>query len=153
MKWKNDMERIFDALREDHEKQRSMLKKLLTTEGDSKERRTIYKSLKDELKAHAVAEERFFYKPMMDDDAAIKKARHSIAEHHEIDEFLEELDKTDMSSPGWIATAKNLSKKVHHHLDEEEQEIFKSAGIALSETVKKRLAGQFREEKKLQLSS
>ena len=147
------MERIFDALREDHDKQRAMLKELLKTEGDSKERRQIYQSLKAELKAHAVAEERFFYKPMMDDDAAIKKARHSIAEHHEIDEFLEDLDKTDMSSSGWIATAKKLSDKVHHHLDEEEQEVFKSAGIALSEAVKKRLARQYREEKELQLSS
>ncbi len=146
------MERIFDALREDHEKQRAMLKELLKTEGDSKERRQIYQELKAELKAHAVAEERFFYKPMMDDDAAIKKARHSIAEHHEIDEFLEDLDETEMTSSGWIATAKKLSEKVHHHLDEEEQEVFKSAGIALSETVKKRLAGQFREEKELQLS-
>ena len=147
------MERIFDALREDHETQRAMLKKLLKTEGDSKERKEIYQSLKSELKAHAVAEERFFYKPMMDDDAAIKKARHSIAEHHEIDEFLEDLDKTEMSSPGWIATAKKLSDKVHHHLDEEEQEVFKSAGIALSEAVKRKLAGQFREEKEIQLSS
>lgn len=147
------MERIFDALREDHDKQRAMLKKLLKTEGDSKDRKEIYQSLKAELKAHAVAEERFFYKPMMDDDAAIKKARHSIAEHHEIDEFLEDLDKTEMSSPGWIATAKKLSDKVHHHLDEEEQEVFKSAGIALSETVKRKLAGQFREEKETQLSS
>ena len=92
------MERIFDALREDHDKQRAMLKELLKTEGDSKERRQIYQSLKAELKAHAVAEERFFYKPMMDDDAAIKKARHSIAEHHEIDEFLEDLDKTDKAA-------------------------------------------------------
>lgn len=113
--------------------------------------REIYRDLKNELKAHAVAEERFFYKPMMDDDAAIKKARHSIAEHHEMDELMEALDGTDMSSSGWIATAKKLSEKVNHHVDEEEQEVFKSAGIALSDAVKKSLAAEFRAEKEEQL--
>lgn len=145
------MDRIFDALREDHDKQRAMLEKLLATEGDSAERRKIYRQLKDELKAHAVAEERHFYKPMMDYDAALEKARHSIAEHHEIDEFLEKLDETEMSSSAWLATAKKLSDRVHHHLDEEEQEVFISAGKALSESLKRELAGSFRTEKHEQL--
>ena len=52
----------------------------------------------------------------------------------------------EMSSPSWLATAKKLSEKVHHHLKEEEQKFFQSAGKLLSETQKKTLAGKYLKE-------
>ena len=36
--------------------------------------------------------------------------------YHEMDELVEKLEETDMSNPSWLATAKQLSEKVHHHL-------------------------------------
>ncbi|WP_338039139.1 hemerythrin domain-containing protein [Maribacter litopenaei] len=83
--------------------------------------------LKKELEVHEVAEERFFYSPLIDSDKMQEDARHGMAEHHEMDELIEELDDTDMSSPHWLATAQKLVEKVEHHLKDEEEDFFKKA--------------------------
>ncbi len=135
---------IFESLREDHQKQRTLVDILVKTHGDSEGRDEIFKKLKHELEIHANAEERYFYKPLIDSDLTQEKARHSIAEHNEMDELVEELENTDYSSPHWVAVAKKLHEQVHHHLDEEEQEVFQLAGKALNETQKNTLGQNYR---------
>ncbi|MCX2899790.1 hemerythrin domain-containing protein [Pseudomonas mandelii] len=137
---------IFEALRESHERQRTYADALIQTSGDTPERAEAYKRLKAELQAHETAEERHFYIPLMEFDNGVDLSRHAISEHHEMDEMMETLDETEMSSPSWLATAKKLSEKVHHHLKEEEQKFFQSAGKLLSETQKKTLAGKYLKE-------
>ncbi|MDD1002884.1 MULTISPECIES: hemerythrin domain-containing protein [Pseudomonas] len=142
---------IFEALRESHDRQRSYAKTLIETSGDTPERVEAYKQLKAELQAHETAEERHFYIPLMEFDNGVDLSRHAISEHHEMDEMMEELDETEMSSPAWLATAKKLSDKVHHHLKEEEQKFFQMAGKLLSEKQKEQLAGQYEKEFQEQL--
>nr|WP_244657034.1 hemerythrin domain-containing protein [Pseudomonas sp. CFBP 8772] len=143
---------IFEALRESHDRQRGYADALIQTHGDSKERVEAYKQLKAELQAHETAEERFFYIPLMQFDNGIDLSRHAISEHHEMDEMMEELDETDMSSPSWLATAKKLSEKVHHHLKEEEQKFFQSAGKLLDDKQKESLASEYQKEYEEQLA-
>ena len=142
---------IFEALRESHDRQRTYAKALIETSGDSPERVEAYKQLKAELQAHETAEERHFYIPLMEFDNGVDLSRHAISEHHEMDEMMEELDETEMSSPAWLATAKKLSDKVHHHLKEEEQKFFQMAGKLLSEKQKEQLAGEYEKEFNAQL--
>jgi hypothetical protein len=143
---------IFEALRESHERQRTYAKALVHTSGDTPERVEAYKQLKAEIQAHETAEERHFYIPLMEFDNGVDLSRHAIAEHHEMDEMMEELDETEMSSPAWLATAKKLSDKVHHHLKEEEQKFFQMAGKLLDDKQKVSLAGQYEKEYKAQLA-
>jgi hypothetical protein len=70
-----------------------------------------------------------------------------------MDEMMEELDKTEMSSPSWLATAKKLSEKVHHHLKEEETKFFQMAGKILDDKQKELLASGYVKEYKTQLST
>jgi len=134
---------IFEALRNDHDTQRSLLNKLVDTSGDTEQRDEVFKKLKTELETHANAEERYFYKPLIDCDKTQNKARHGIAEHHEIDELIEELEGTEYSSSAWLKIAKNLQEKVEHHLDEEEHEFFQIAGKVFSENDKAKLAQEY----------
>lgn len=143
---------IFEALRKDHDIQRKLIASLIETQGDSERRSELFAELKDQLTSHAAAEERAFYQPLINDDMSQEKARHAIAEHHEIDELIEQLEETDQSSPAWLATAKKLEHKVTHHLDEEEQEFFQIAGKVLTDTQKTRLTGKFKDEKEGQLA-
>ncbi|KPW61441.1 MULTISPECIES: hemerythrin domain-containing protein [Pseudomonas syringae group genomosp. 2] len=143
---------IFEALRESHDRQRGYADALIQTSGDSVEREKAYKQLKDELQAHETAEERFFYIPLMAHDNGVDLSRHAISEHHEMDEMMEELDEAEMSSPAWLATAKKLSEKVHHHLKEEEQKFFQMAGKLLDEKQKQSLAGEYVKEYEEQLA-
>ncbi|RKS53346.1 hemerythrin HHE cation binding domain-containing protein [Gillisia mitskevichiae] len=137
---------IFEALRQEHEIQRELVKKLVSTHGDTQERKKIYEQLKHELKIHADAEERHFYVPLIQKDLTQEKARHSVAEHHEMDELMEQLDDTDMSASNWLKIAKDLEHKVTHHLDEEEHEVFQMAGKALTEKQKISLASDYNKE-------
>ncbi|MHC8295037.1 hemerythrin domain-containing protein [Pseudomonas sp. LB3P58] len=143
---------IFEALRESHDRQRTYADALIQTSGDTPERVEAYKQLKSELQAHETAEERHFYIPLMEFDNGVDLSRHAISEHHEMDEMMEELDETEMSSPAWLATAKKLAEKVNHHLEEEEQKFFQMAGKLLDDKQKETLAGQYVKEYKAQLS-
>ena len=144
---------IFEALRESHERQRGYADALINTSGDTPERVEAYKQLKSELQAHETAEERHFYIPLMEFDNGVDLSRHAIAEHHEMDEMMEELDETEMSSPAWLATAKKLMEKVHHHLHEEEQKFFQMAGKILDDQQKDELANGYVKEYQQQLTA
>jgi len=137
---------IFEALRTSHDTQRALADHLIKTQGDSPDRASLFKELKRELAAHAAAEERFFYVPLIAHDITQEPSRHGIAEHHQMDKLVETLEDTDFSSPGWLAAARELHHKIHHHLEDEEQGIFQLAGKVLSESEKLSLAKAYEGE-------
>jgi len=134
---------IFEALRNDHDVQRTLIGILTDTTGDSEGRNEIWAKLRTELSAHAGAEERYFYVPLMEHDLTQDAARHSVAEHKELDDFVEQLDGYDMSGSQWIQTAKKLEERLLHHLEEEEKEVFPVAGKALGDDEKTALAAEY----------
>lgn len=137
---------IFEALRLSHDAQRTLALQILETQGDSAERDRLYREMKRELAAHAAAEERWFYLPLIGHDESMAQARHGMAEHHAFDEMVQELDKVDYSSAGWIAQFKKLQHKVFHHLEDEEHTIFQLAGKVLDEAQKSELAKAYESE-------
>lgn len=137
---------IFEALRQSHEVQRELGEKLLQTSGDSAERRDLFKQFKIELEAHETAEERHFYIPLMQEDQGVDLSRHAIAEHHEMDEMIAELQAMDFSSSAWLPLARKLCETVEHHLEEEERKFFQMAGKLLDERQKKQLAKAYLDE-------
>jgi hemerythrin-like domain-containing protein len=138
------MSTIFEALREDHDLQRQLIAELLDTTGASDTREKAFALLKTELEAHAAHEEREFYVPLMEHDMTQDKARHSVAEHKELDDFVEQLEGYDMSASQFLVTARELEHRLLHHLEEEEREVFQVAGKVLSETQKETLADSYR---------
>ncbi|EIT67686.1 MULTISPECIES: hemerythrin domain-containing protein [Hydrocarboniphaga] len=139
-------ESIFDALRESHERQRALCRQLLRSKPHTADRLSIFTALRIELAAHAAAEERHLYVPILMDDRGLSPARHALHEHHQMDELVEDLQVTDHSGASWMATAKQLSHKVHHHLREEEKKFFQSSGKILDDALKMRLAKRYRRE-------
>ena len=138
---------IFSKIKEDHDKQRQLVEILSKTHGDSTGRDELFTRLKNELEAHAAAEEQTLYAAMMTSEVTVERARHSIAEHKEIDDFLAELTEMDFSNPNWIRKADDFRHRLEHHLEEEELEIFVSAGKLLSDQKKDDLGEAFSEAK------
>ena len=137
---------IFDVIRESHDLQRDLCRKLTASRHDMAARQVLFLQLKVELIAHAAAEERQLYVPLLMEDGGLDASRHALHEHHEIDELLDDLSVRDKKQAGWIATAKTLSFKVRHHLKEEESKFFQVAGRLLSATEKKQLARKYTHE-------
>lgn len=137
---------IFEALRQSHDKQRELCDKIVLTKGDSEKRRKLYADLKNELKSHAQAEDRYFYIPLMFDDTGLDITRHALAEHHEMDELMEKIDAMDYSNSHWLVRVKELADTVKHHLEEEEHGFFQQAGKILNDKQKTTMAKQYLDE-------
>jgi hypothetical protein len=137
---------IFEAIRESHDLQRDLCRKVTASRGDVAGREILFLQLKVELMAHAAAEERSLYVPLLMVDGGLDASRHALHEHHEVDELLDKLSVRDKKQAGWLATAKTLSYKVRHHLKEEESKFFRVAGRLLSATKRDRLATRYRRE-------
>ena len=113
---------IFDRLIEDHEKHRSLfeaLAKCAPREADG-----LFTTLTKELKGHAAAEEQALYSTMMRKPPTTSETRHSVAEHHEIEEMLNDLAATDAGSDAWRTKFDALRHRYLHHIEEEEDDHF-----------------------------
>ena len=60
--------------------------------------------------------------------------------------MIAKLEETDYSSSVWLVEAKKLQHKIHHHLDEEEQEVFQMGRKVLSDKQKTALASDYDDE-------
>lgn len=139
---------IYTAIREDHGKHRGLLGAIEETSGDSPERRRLWDTFYHEIKSHSAAEEETFYSKLMETPEGQDDARHSVSEHKEMDDLMEELNDTDMSSPAWLAKFKQLRHDYEHHMEEEEADIFSRAREVFSEKQTDAIGPKFLERKK-----
>jgi hypothetical protein len=137
---------LFDLLHESHEIQRGLCRQLTATRANVARRESLFLQLKVELEAHAAAEERYVYCPLLLTDAGLSVSRHALSEHHDIEELCDDLSVRDKSGTEWLETAKKLSEKVRHHLKEEEKKFFKVAGRILDDRQKDLLARRYRKD-------
>jgi hypothetical protein len=145
--------RIYEDLKQDHDKHRELFDRIADTHGDTEERRDSFEKLRMELQAHAAAEEESLYATMLARPELRDDARHSVAEHKEIDDRLGELLDTDMSSGAWLTKFKELRHRYFHHIDEEEEEMFPAAEEGLSQKTEECLADKFEERKPRELEA
>jgi hypothetical protein len=136
---------IFQALLVSHQTQRELSARVLESQ-PIEERQRVFEELKRELAAHETAEERCFYVPLMQHDEGMDLSRHAIAEHHEMDEMVEELEKLDPHAAQWQECLRKLCHKIEHHLKEEEDKFFPQAGEVLNEEQKQQLGREYQAE-------
>ena len=138
---------IYDELRDSHATQRRLCNSMVRTGGKNPTRRQqVLRELRIELAAHAAAEERYLYAPLLMHDLGLDSARHALAEHHDMDELVEELQALDPAGEAWGHKAGELAHKVRHHLKEEETKFFQVSGKLLSEAQKLKLGRQYRRD-------
>ncbi|MFN3211370.1 MAG: hemerythrin domain-containing protein [Roseovarius sp.] len=121
------MPSIYDAIRADHDNHRALLNRIEQTSGDSQDRKDAWSEFYEDVKSHAAAEEETFYSKLISKTWGQDAARHSVHEHQQLDDIMEELNEGDMASPGWLTRFKTLKHDYEHHMDEEEDEVFARA--------------------------
>ena len=140
-------------LKTDHEKVSGIFEKLEdTTERAEKTREELFTKLKQELDIHAHIEETIFYPVLKKSDETRDITMEGIQEHHVVKVLLRELDAMGVGSETWTAKLKVLKENVEHHVEEEEEDMFKSAREVLSREQLEELGAQMEQEKKLQKS-
>ncbi|MCI5105477.1 MAG: hemerythrin domain-containing protein [Pseudomonadales bacterium] len=138
---------IYQRITADHKRHRELLDKIESTEGDSRDRRQCWEAFFYDVKAHAAAEEETLYAKLIATEDGQPDARHSVHEHQELDHIMDELDEMDMSSPGWLQRFKTLKHDYLHHIEEEEEDIFKRARQEIDSAVADKLADNFEQRK------
>ncbi len=60
-------------------------------------------------------------------------ARHSVHEHHQLDDLMEELNTTDLSSPTWLTCFKIQRHDSEHHMNRNQSDVFTGANKLIGE--------------------
>lgn len=145
------MATIYEAIEKDHEKHRDLLNRLAETSGDSEERRSLWHDFYYDVKSHAAAEEETFYSKLMERPDGQDDARHSVSEHKEMDDMLEELNSMGFDNPGWLTRFKALKHDYEHHIEEEEEDIFAKAREVIPDDESPAFAERFEKRKAAEL--
>lgn len=118
---------IYTAIKEDHDKHRKLLEVLGNKEAPEADRNQAWRDFYYDVKSHSAAEEESFYSPLMEKVEGQDHARHSVAEHKEMDDLMEEIGDTEFGTPTWEDKVAKLKHDYEHHMEEEENEIFTAA--------------------------
>ena len=118
-----------DLIKQDHKRLRKLLDETLNAEGAEREERLDH--LRTELVAHERMEEEVLYPRLRDEKKAHETVLEGYEEHHVADVLLDELLDVPPETDLWKAKLKVLKENVEHHMDEEEDELFKGARAVL----------------------
>lgn len=142
------MTTIFDDLKADHDRHRNLLDRIARGDGDKS---ALFEAFRVEVSAHAASEEQTLYASMMADPELQDEARHSVAEHKEIDDYLTELCELDPATGEWTAKFDTMKHRYLHHIEEEEDEMFVEAEEKLPEAVTNLIGERYEERKSAEL--
>jgi hemerythrin-like domain-containing protein len=115
-------------LKSDHQKVKRMLEQLdATTERAEKTRTETFERLKRDLTIHETIEEEILY-PALEGFAKTKDITlEAFEEHHVVDQIVAELETTPVTDETWGAKLTVMRENLEHHIEEEEDEMFKQA--------------------------
>ncbi|HDY98826.1 MAG TPA: hemerythrin domain-containing protein [Pseudomonas sabulinigri] len=145
-----------ELLKKDHKTVKSLLAKLMdTTERAIKTRSELLEKIRTEVSIHTTLEEELFYpafhKAGAKDEA--KMVAEAKEEHRAVEELvLPDLFKTEPGSINFSGRMKVLKELLEHHIEEEEEEMFKDAAKLMSKDQLLELGKQM-EEKQRQLKA
>jgi hypothetical protein len=108
-----------ELLKQDHEKVSQLLER--GQEADPKQRKQIFKEIKNELDTHARIEETIFYPALEEHEELKDMVLESLEEHKQMKTVLRELAKLSPNSERFKPKLKVLKDNVKHHAVEEEE--------------------------------
>jgi len=135
-----------DLIKQDHKRLRKLLEE--TLEADSAEREQRLDHLRTELVAHERMEEEVLYPRLRDEKKTHEPVLEGYEEHHVADVLLDELLDVPPQTDLWKAKVKVLKENVEHHMDEEEDELFKGARASLDREELNRLGERMEQIKR-----
>lgn len=117
-----------ELLEDDHKTVKKILDDLEdTTERGVKTRDELFTRFKKEMQAHEVIEEEILYPALKEHKKAKEIALEGYEEHHVVDQIMAELDNLSYEDETWGAKLKVMKENIEHHIEEEEDDMFKKA--------------------------
>ena len=143
-----------ELLKQDHEKVKKLLEDISnTTERAFKKRAELLQKIALELQAHTTIEEEIFYPAFREagERDELKMYHEAKEEHRAVEALvLPDLLATDPGTVEFSGRVKVLKELLEHHIEEEEEEMFRQARELLSEEELTTL-GKAMKEKKMEV--
>ena len=136
-------------LKHDHEDVKKMLSELDdTTERAVKTREQTFTKLKADLEVHEAIEEEIFYPALKDHPKTKDIALEGYEEHHVVDMVMGEMLDLPVSDETWTAKFTVMKENLEHHIEEEEDGMFKQARQVFDDTELEELGNRMEMRKK-----
>ncbi|MGE3262343.1 MAG: hemerythrin domain-containing protein [Bacteriovoracia bacterium] len=120
-----DQNDILEIILKDHKPLKKLIKTMKNSEATLPELRKAFSEFAPLLLNHAKPEEKALYVPMKERDSDIRtEGFEGDTEHHIADGLIEEI-KATTDKDEWRARVKVLAELVEHHIEEEEEDMFK----------------------------
>jgi hemerythrin superfamily protein len=135
-------------LKKDHDAIKKLLKDLDgTTERAVKTRQDLFGRLKFSLTVHEQMEETVLYPALKEHAETRDIVLEAYEEHDVVDKVLGDLEATPFDDDSWHAKLKVMSENLHHHIEEEEGEMFEQVRKVFDRNVLESLGEQMQEIK------
>jgi hemerythrin-like domain-containing protein len=136
-------------LKKDHDSIKKQLKALeATTPRAVKTRQELFGRLTFTLTVHEQMEETILYPALKQHAEAKDIVLEAYEEHDVVDKVLSDLEATPFDDHSWHAKLKVMSENLHHHIEEEEREMFEQARQIFEGDVLESLGEQMQDIKK-----
>lgn len=139
---------ILDLLKADHDKIKELYLKLnQLSSGQSDQRKELFAELKQQIVAHAHAEEDVFYthiQKSLEDQGFIDNC---YTEHEEVEDFLDDIDDQIAAENDWMTTLSSMMAALNSHIESEEGSLFVKARSMLTKEEQEQLGREFDEAK------
>jgi hemerythrin-like domain-containing protein len=115
-------------LEDDHKNMKKLLEEIESTdEGSTSKRKELLERIRAELQVHEKIEEEIFYPALKVHPKAKEIVMEGYEEHHAVDVLLDELDDVAFDDERWAPKMTVIKENIEHHIEEEEEEMFKKA--------------------------
>ncbi len=124
---------VLQEIKKEHQEFRDLIPKIEKAKGDKKT--TLFREFYAKIKGHHEAEEHVVFEDVKSksDEEGKSIVLEMIEEHNLITYQFSLLERTSIDNETWDAKFSVLKEIVTHHLDEEEDELFKQARKVLTE--------------------
>jgi hypothetical protein len=115
-------------LKDDHDQLKKLMEELDgTTERGVKTREKLFTRIQTDLTVHETIEEEIFYPALKEHPKAKEIVLEGYEEHNVVDMVMEEITTVPYDDETWGAKFTVMKENVEHHIEEEENEMFKQA--------------------------
>lgn len=141
-------------LKSDHDEIRELMSQLdAQSDEKSSDKETVFTVLSQKLQLHEALEEDIFYPAMKQHPKTKELALEGYDEHEELDEVMLAIRGLDFMDAGWPQKVHSMREKLEHHIQEEEEELFKHAREVFSDEELNELGSRMEERRTLGASA
>ena len=135
---------ILELLKRDHLRVDGLLDEIEATDDTDEARRAqLFAQIAAEIEVHSDSEDQAVYGALEARGGFEDLIENARGEHEHIEQMIEELDQTEVTSPEWRGKVRELRQLVRHHVDEEEGRLFAMMRERLDASELTRLGHEF----------